>query len=96
MTDLLLDSLATWRLVRLLYRDDITEPPRQALIEWTLEHDRRKLRTLIQCPHCLGIWCAGLVLALRRVPGGRIVRDLLAVAGAQSILWELEPKATTT
>lgn len=93
MTELLLDSLATWRAVRLLHRDDITEDLRNAAIAWTL-HGHPKLRTLIGCVHCLGIWCAAFVLVLRYVPHGKVLRDLLAVAGLQSVLWELEPKAT--
>lgn len=96
MTEYLLDALATWRLVRLISRDDITEPARSAFIDWTLRTDHRKLRTLIQCGHCLGIWCAALVLVVKHLPGGRRLRDLLALAGAVSAFTEMEPALTET
>lgn len=96
VTEYLLDALATWRLVRLISRDDITEPVRSAFIDWTLRTDHRKLRTLIQCPHCLSIHCAAFVLALRWVPQGRKLRDLLAVSGAVSAFSEMEPALSET
>lgn len=94
--ELALDSAATWRLVRLLMRDEITEDIRTAFIEWTLRNDHRKLRYLAQCPHCLSPYCALFVLGLRRVRGGRALRNLLALAGVVSMLYEIEPKATET
>lgn len=96
MTELLLDAIAAWRIVRLIQRDEITEGPRNAYIEWTLGHGHRKLRYLISCPHCLGVWSAAFVLGLRRVPHGHVLRDLLAVAGGVSLWSELEPAATET
>lgn len=94
MTELLLDALASWRIVRLLQKDEITEDPRNAFIEWTLKNRHRKLRYLIQCPHCLGVWSTAFVLLLRRAPYGHVLRDLLAVAGLVSVWAEVEDKAT--
>lgn len=96
MTELLLDALASWRIVRLIQKDEITEEPRRMFIGWTLKAGHRKLRYLIQCPHCLGIWSTAFVLLLRRVPGGHVLRDLLAVAGLMSVWAEIEPAATET
>lgn len=96
MLELVADSLAVWRLVRLLMRDEITKEARASLTGWTLKNGHTKLRYLIQCPHCIGIYAAVFVIALRYVRGGSIIRDGFAVAGLNSILWELEPKATQT
>lgn len=96
MTDLFLDALAAWRIVRLAQRDELTASARNDLIGWTLDNDHPQLRYLIQCPHCLGVWASGFVLALRVVPHGRKLRNLLAVAGLVSIWAELEPAATET
>lgn len=96
MTDLLIDALASWRLVRLLQRDEITREPRMALTGWLLKNGWTKTRYLIQCPHCLGIWTTAFVLGLRRVLGGHALRNLLAVAGMVSVFSELEPKLTST
>lgn len=94
--DFLLDALASWRLVRLLQRDEITREPRMALTGWLLKNGWTKTRFLIQCPHCLGMWAAAFVLGLRRVPAGHVLRDLLAVAGLVSVFTELEPSLTET
>lgn len=96
MTDLLLDALASWRLTRLLQRDEITRPARNRVIEWTLDGDHPQIRYLVSCPHCLSVWLTAFVLALRWVPGGRALRNLLAVAGAVSAFSEMEPALTET
>ena len=96
MTDLLLDALASWRLTRLLQRDEITRLARNAVIEWTLDRDHPQLRYLAQCPHCLSVHASAVVLALRFVPGGRALRNLLAVAGLVSVFVEMEPALTET
>lgn len=96
MNDLLLEAFASWRLVRLIQKDEITAPARTAIIGWTLDNDHPQLRYLLQCPHCIGVWTSAFVLLLRRVPGGHVLRDLLAVAGLVSIYSELEPALTET
>lgn len=96
MTELLLDALASWRLTRLIQRDEITEKPRTALIAWTLDNDHPQLRYLISCPHCLSVHASLFILIARRTRLGRGLRNLLAVAGLVSIWAEVENKATKT
>lgn len=84
-----LDALATFRLQRLLGRDRITERPREALLAalWRRNPSAATWADeMLACPWCRTVWAAGAVLALRRLPGGRAARDLLALAGAASLL----------
>lgn len=69
MIDLLTDSLACHRIVRLVVEDTIFDRPRrrvkQALHEagWTAGIE------LLGCPWCVGIWVGfGVVVARRRFP----------------------------
>lgn len=94
MTELLLDALASWRIVRLLQKDEITAHARHNLIGWTLDKKHPQIRYLISCPHCLSVWSSAFVLLLRRAPFGHVLRDLLAVAGLVSVWAEVEDKAT--
>lgn len=87
--DFVLDALATFRLVRLIHSDEITADLRTTAIGWTLRNGHTRARTLLTCVHCLGVWCAGAVLILRRVRGGHHARDLLALAGAASLAFDL-------
>lgn len=71
MRDLLLDTLATYRITRLLTTDDLLSEPREALVEWSERRGRHellrlKVGTLATCPWCLSAWCGLLVVALRR------------------------------
>lgn len=83
-SELALDGLAAWRLARLVTEDEITRKARTAAIDWTLKNQHPQLRYLVTCPHCVGVYAAAVVLALGRIPVGRRVRDLLAVAGVVS------------
>jgi len=84
--DLLLDSLATYRLARLLAQDDLLKGPRDRVWQWAADHQHPKLAELATCPHCVGVWIAfGMTLIAPRVPGWRRVRTALAVAGAASL-----------
>lgn len=95
MLELVADSLATWRLVRLLHSDLIAAEIRASVIGWSLKNGHPYLRSLIQCRNCLGVWAAAIVLGLRAVKYGDRVRDLLAVAGASSLLFDLlDPSAS--
>lgn len=85
MIDLILGGLATWRLTRLLHSDEITAHARHNLIGWTLDNDHPQVRYLVTCAHCLGIWSALAVLLMRRSK----LRDLLAIAGVSSLLYDL-------
>ena len=56
----LLLVLASYRLWRLLGRDEITKLDRERL----LAHDRVWLTAAIECPWCLGSYCAFAVVGL--------------------------------
>lgn len=91
MQDLILDGIACYRLTRLIHSDAIFDEHRAALTGWLLERGYRKTRYLLQCPYCLGIWSAAIVLALR----GSRLRDLLAVAGVSAVLYDLLEPSTS-
>lgn len=83
--DLLLLTLAAFRLTHLVVVDSITEPVR----------DRVKARSaffgeLVTCYWCCGVWVSGLVAAawfwLWRWQGSRFLVLLLALAGAQALI----------
>jgi hypothetical protein len=127
MLTLVEDSLASWRIVRLVRDDYLTQPVRDHIYDaldgdapgedadvGTCEcgHPREqhgslsgngsphcaaecdcdryrpiasarvarirhpKLTTLLECPHCLGVWAAGAVVLLRRLRLGWLVRVL--------------------
>lgn len=85
MTELLLDALASWRVVRLVQKDEITRVARNRITGWTIRRDHPQVRYLLSCGYCLSIWSSAAVLVAKRLPGGRKVRNLLAVAGAVSV-----------
>jgi hypothetical protein len=65
----LIDSLAVFRLTRLLVADSITKEPREAFQEWCLKGQRLKLLELSSCPWCMSIHVAfGVVLARKIAP----------------------------
>lgn len=88
--DLLLDGLATYRLARLLVKD---EGPGGIFLRLRVlvgAHDRGEnglaltnLGRAFNCLHCLGVYAALAVLLLRPFPA---LRNLLAVAGLASVL----------
>lgn len=85
MIEVALDVLAAARLARLVRRDTITAPARDWIDVRAYDGDADVapyafVRDLLDCPWCATVWTAGAILALRRIPGGRVVRDLLAVA----------------
>ncbi|WP_210650154.1 DUF1360 domain-containing protein [Nocardioides sp. SYSU D00065] len=66
---LLVDGLATYRLVKLVRDDRITEPVRDAVEERNGPPEKSKLTYLLSCPWCLSIYAgAALTLARRRWP----------------------------
>lgn len=89
-TDLAAEALAAYRLQRLLGVDAITEPLRERAIDATYKHGgivrADWLAELLACAWCRSVWAAGAVVALRGLPGGRVLRDFLAVAGAAALV----------
>lgn len=66
---LLVDALATYRLVKLVRDDRITEPARDAVVEHMGPPERSKVSYLLDCPWCLSFYFgAGLTLGRRRWP----------------------------
>lgn len=91
MTDLILNGLATWRLVKLMHSDQITADAREKIIGWTLERGYTRTRTLIQCPHCLAPYCATLLLCLQTISpkGSKPIVKILALSGMVSLCYEM-------
>jgi hypothetical protein len=66
---LLTDGLATYRLVKLVRDDRITEPAREAVMAAQGPPEQSKVSYLLTCPWCLSIWFgAALTLGRRRWP----------------------------
>ena len=66
---LLIDGLATYRLVKLVRDDRITEPVRQAVEERQGPPERSKVTYLLDCPWCLSFYFGtALTLGRRRWP----------------------------
>ena len=81
--------LATYRLQRLLGRDVITEGLRDRAVGalW-LRRPRQAawLDKMLECPWCRTVWAAGIVWALHQARPARPVLDVLALAGAGSLI----------
>lgn len=63
VADLVIDALATWRIVRFIQRDSLIEEPREELIN---RYGHLKISELLTCPWCLSPHAAMLVLLGRR------------------------------
>ena len=75
LTDFVLITLATWRLVRLFVYDAVTKFVREqfwdarksgrgVLLEKPKTGPRRTLADLLSCPWCFGVWSASVVIFL--------------------------------
>lgn len=68
--ELVVDTLASYRLTKLIKDDFITAPLRDAVEENAGPPDRSKLSYLVHCPWCLSIYFGfGLTVARRLAPG---------------------------
>ncbi len=66
---LLIDSLATYRLVKLVRDDRITEPVREAVVENHGPPEQSQISYLVNCPWCLSFYFgAALTLGRLRFP----------------------------
>ena len=69
LTLLLVDGLASYRLVKLVRDDRITEPARDAVQDRTGPPEKSKIAYLMTCPWCLSIYFgAGLTVGRLRWP----------------------------
>ena len=74
MAELLIDALATYRLVKLVRHDKITELVRESVQAKHGPPDRSKISYLIDCPWCLPAYFGGAIALGRRFwPGGTAV-----------------------
>jgi hypothetical protein len=84
---LVVDTLATYRLVKLVRDDRITEPAREAVVERAGTPERSKISYLLDCPWCLSFYFgAALTLGRRRWPvtTGLVARTF-ALSGATGL-----------
>jgi hypothetical protein len=66
---LALDGLATYRFVKLVRDDRITQPLRDAVVDRFGSPEQSKVSYLLHCPWCLSIYAgAALTLGRRRWP----------------------------
>lgn len=65
-SDVAVDAIATYRLVRLLQQDTITEKPRNWIMKQPVIARHPELATLLDCPWCLSVWIGFGVAILRR------------------------------
>ncbi len=79
---LLIDSLATARIVRLIQVDSITAPLRQRLLDLLYDRKADRLTELMQCSWCLSVW-VGLGLVGLRLAAPRL-HTVLATGLASS------------
>lgn len=92
-TTLAVDTLATYRLTKLVIDDEITREAR----EWAYEQANRlpaplasKVTYLLGCPWCVSIWAAGTLLLLRKVNPALAdyLNTLLAASAVTGVLAE--------
>lgn len=89
----IVDSLATYRVTKLVIDDYITQDLRQKAFEELakLPHPlARKAEYLLTCPWCVGIWAAGFLVALRFLAPNlaNYLNTLLAASAVTGILYE--------
>ncbi len=86
---LLVDALATYRLTRLLVRDEITRRPRR----WLADHYEGWAVYLSTCMWCMSVWVAGAVVVVLTyfVPyGWSFVASVLAFSAVTGYLGSRE------
>lgn len=67
---LLVDGLATYRLVKLVRDDQLTQPLRDAIVERRGAPDESRISYLVHCPWCLSVYFgAALTFGRHRWPG---------------------------
>jgi hypothetical protein len=85
ITTLILISLATYRLTRLIGEDMITEPLRDQLNGLAFHPNDRIGKffdwvvRMVNCPHCLSVWAVGIVGLVWLIP---VVGPALVLLGA--------------
>jgi hypothetical protein len=100
LTLLLICSLATARVTRLIVTDEISVPLRR--LAFRLDKNSRHVGYIVTCPYCTGVWAAagvvGLVcIAIEADGWGRwlAAAPIAIMAVAQAALW-LTPREVET
>ena len=90
LMDIVVDLAASRRITRLITKDNITEPIR----EHSFFHKHEKLRYLVNCPICVGVYTsAGVVLSSIVFPrASKPIRYFLALAELQATVTEEETR----
>lgn len=91
--EILLNSLATYRLTRLVVQDEITTELRAKAYEQINKLPdplANKLSYLLSCPWCVSIWAAGVLLVLRKTSPelAEFVTGLLAASAVAGVISE--------
>jgi hypothetical protein len=82
----LLSALATYRLMKLVKDDYITEPLRERVIQHFGEPDTSKVSYLTTCPWCLGIYAGALVAGANTMfPNSRLVSAATAALAYSAV-----------
>ena len=91
VVDLTVDGLCAYRLTRLVTTDEITAPLRLKVERAAMRSEvedgiAAKIKILIGCPWCSSPYLAIFVLCLDRVPGGRMLKKILALSAVAGLL----------
>lgn len=81
-----LQALATYRLMKLVKDDYITEPLRETITDRFGEPDDSKVAYLVTCPWCLGLYAGALVAGANTMfPSSRLVQAVTAALAYSAI-----------
>jgi hypothetical protein len=91
--DLVVTSLATYRLTKLVIDDEILREPREILLSRLYASDSalaQKAAYLLTCPWCVSIWAGGGLLLLKHVAPGayQLIARALAASAVTGLLHE--------
>jgi Protein of unknown function (DUF1360) len=88
VVDLAVDTLASYRLTKLVRDDQITEPFRETVYSRFGPPDESKVSYLVNCPWCMSIWFGlALGLARRQMPAAaHVVARALALSALTGLL----------
>ena len=86
--DTLIDLAAARRLTRLIVKDEITRPMREAVED----HAHEKLAYLVNCPYCVSVYTSAFITlsGILFPRASKPFRYALAIAEAQATLTDVE------
>lgn len=90
ITNLIVDTLASYRLTRLILEDEITSDIREAAIDKLTDSGHHKLAYLLTCPHCISVYTSAATHGLRLIAPktAKYVNAALATAAVISVAYE--------